>query len=228
MSKKILAAAALAATVLWAKAAKLETMHEGRRAHVYDDKDGAPLRDGYRTRDAMPCKGHPTVGIGCNLDRPNARMRLADVGANYDAVRMGHADLTDEQIDEIFRRDLADVFREVSRYIAGFEGLPEIVQLVLIDMSFNMGMGKLLKFERMLAAVGVSDWREMIREMIDSDWYRGATKARAKSDIELLRQAFYLDDHAQPLTTEERANVAAMAAIALDMTVADGLSPRHA
>lgn len=223
MTRKLAAAAALAASILFAKAAKLETLHEGRRAHVYDDRDGAPLKDGYRTRDSLPCKGHPTVGIGCNLDRPSARVALASVGADYNAVRMGHVDLTDKQIDALFAADLQTAIRQTEQDVPEFDILPEVVQLVLIDMTFNLG--SVARFPRMLEAVRAKNWEWMIREMIDSAWYR-QVRTRATHDIELLRETLEIEEHAHELTEAEREKVLSMVAITLDDTIDDLMASR--
>jgi len=219
MTRKIVAAATVAASLFFAKAARLETLHEGKRAHVYDDKDGSPLREGYRTKDKLPCKGHPTVGIGCNLDRPNARVALASVGADYNAVRMGRVDLTEKQIKALFTLDLSTAIRQVAQDVAGLSDLPESVQLVLVDMTFNCGTVR--KFPKMLEAVSRLDWEGMIREMIDSLWFR-QVPARAKHDIEFLRETLEIEDHAQALDEAERTKVLAMVRLTLDDTI-DGI-----
>lgn len=219
---RLAAAAALAAATLFAKAARLETQHEGRRAHVYDDHDGASLHDGIRDRDGLPCKGHPTVGIGCNLDRGGARFTLGAVGANYAAVRAGHADLTDEQIDRLFEDDLKGAMVEVRALVPDLDELPEAVKLVLFDMTFNMGSVR--GFPRMLAAIERRDWQGMIAEMLDSKWAREDVPTRAKHDVELIRQLLVPDlDPPHELTAEDRAQALALVAIATDQTIAEAL-----
>ena len=66
-------------------ARSLITNHEGKRACVYIDT-----------------RGHPTVGIGYNLDNSGARAAIAAVGADYDKVRAGTQCLTDTQIMRLF------------------------------------------------------------------------------------------------------------------------------
>ncbi len=219
--KRIAAIATIATAVLFAKAAKLETLHEGRRTHVYDNHDGSPIRDGVRARDGAPCIGHPTVGVGCNLDRSGAREALAAAGADYAAVRTGHATLTEAQIDALFRANLEHAMAGLRRTVPSLDELPEVVQLVLLDMSFNMG--SVAGFPRMLQAVRRHDWKRMIAEMVASAWYR-QVPSRAKHDVELVRQQLDVNAHPQPLTSDERAKVLAMIAITTDTTIADLLA----
>jgi GH24 family phage-related lysozyme (muramidase) len=219
--------ATIAATVLFAKAAKLETLHEGLRYHVYDDHDGSPLHDGVRDRDKRPCVGHPTVGIGCNLDRGGARESLAAVGADYDAVRLGHVDLTREQVDILFGMDLQSAMVAVRQLVPELYDLPEPVQLVLVDMTFNMGSVR--GFPRMLAAVRNRDWLGMIREMLDSRWARkgpGGVPARAKHDVELIRTLLVPEQPEHPeLTDEDREQIAALVRVATDESLRETLAP---
>jgi len=194
--------------VFVSKMAKLETLHEARRAHTYLDS-----------------KGHPTVGIGFNLDRFGARSSLRNVGADYEAVREGVIDLTDGQIDALFSSCLSGAIGEARKSVPDLDSLPEVVQLVLVDMTFNMG--SVVKFPRMIAAVERRDWEGMIAEMIDSTWYREDVPTRAKHDIELLREQLNVVPHAQELDDTDRAKILAMVAITNDCTIADVLASRQ-
>lgn len=129
--------------------------HEGRRRHVY-----------------TCTAGHPSVGVGFNLDRPDARARLAAVGADFEAVRSGRADLTEEQVDRLLDVTLAEAITGASGLVAGFADLPETAQAVLVDMVFNLGAAGVRKFRRMLAAVARRDWSAAAAEMEASLWFR--------------------------------------------------------
>jgi GH24 family phage-related lysozyme (muramidase) len=220
--RSVVFAGSMFATVLFAKAARLETQHEGRRAHVYDDDDGSPLDHNIRRKDGKKCIGHPTVGIGCNLDRHGVRSALAAVGADYQAVRLGDADLTDEQIDRLFEGDLTAALTEVQRIFPDLFDLPEVVQLVLVDMTFNCGSVR--GWPGLRREIGRRNWHGMIAEMRDSDWWRGVTRGRAEHDIALIREA--LDLPREPLTDPEREKVMASVAIVLDQTIREELSER--
>ena len=114
---------------LTTSALALETLHEGRRRHVYQDS-----------------KGHPTVGIGFNLDRQDASARFAALGLDYDAVKSGELDLTDAQIDRLTSIDVDDAIASAKALCPSFDTLPEQIRLVLVDQAFNLGKGGLANF----------------------------------------------------------------------------------
>ena len=107
--------------------------------------------EGYR-RHAYKCTaGKVTVGIGRNLTDRGITMDEALWLLNND-IRYCTADLL-----KIFEGQ--------------FEELPENVQLVLIDMRFQLGHGGFRGFKKMITAVQRNDLKEMIRQMKDSKWY---------------------------------------------------------
>jgi GH24 family phage-related lysozyme (muramidase) len=129
--------------------------HEGRRAHVYRDS-----------------KGHPTIGVGFNLDRGDARKVLASVGADYDRVRAGAQDRTDAQIDALLDVALRGAVETVRAALPGFDALKPAQQDALIDMAFNLGSGGFPKFQKMIAALNAGDARTAAAEARDSLWAR--------------------------------------------------------
>lgn len=48
--------------------------------------------------------------------------------------------------------------------------LTEARQAVLISMAFNLGMGGLLRFKKMIAALQALDFQQAAEEMLDSQW----------------------------------------------------------
>ena len=64
-----------------------------------------------------------------------------------------------------------------------FDKLPEDIQHVLTNMSFQLGRPRLSKFKKMIAAVHNEDYREMATQMEDSRWHKQTTN-RANRLIE--------------------------------------------
>ncbi len=108
-------------------------------------------------------RGNQTIGIGYNLSSRGISLAIS-------------RSLFKECRDEVLS-DLVLIFID-----QGFHSFPEQIQMVLFNMRFQMGSGGFRKFKKMIAAVKVYDWQEMIKEMKDSQWYRNYT-TRAKKLI---------------------------------------------
>ena len=120
--------------------------------------------EGYRRFLYKCTAGANTVGIGRNLDSRGVSLDEAMVMLDND-IRLCVA-------------DLPSIFSD-------FDDLPENVKMVLIDMRFQMGYRGFRKFKKMIAAVKVQDWPEMIIQMKDSRWYR-QVPGRAEDLIRMI------------------------------------------
>lgn len=137
-------------------------------------------------------KGHPTVGIGFNLDRADARARLAAVGANYDDVRAGRVNLTQVQITILFEQTIAEATTDAYALVPNFDLLSTARQAVLIDMIFNLGRTGVAQFQNMLAALNRGDYETAASEMENSAW-KQQTGTRATQDVTLMRRGLMCD-----------------------------------
>jgi len=143
--------------------------NEGIRNKVYND----PL-------------GIPTVGIGFNLERSAAEWVMKKIGANYHAVLLGHP-LTDEQVIALFQMNLNEakaICKDVFPCWAHFSANRK---LALVDMAFNLGRPRLVKFKRMIGAVQRADWNTAADEAMDSKWYN-QVKSRGPRVVSLIRE----------------------------------------
>ena len=95
--------------------------------------------------------GKLTIGIGRNIE---------DVG------------ITEEEAFVLLGNDISRVIAELDLNIPAFCNLDEIRKRVLVDMGFNLGIGRLKKFRRMLAALEAGDDAQAAVEMMDSRWAR--------------------------------------------------------
>lgn len=146
--------------------------HEGREAHVYTDTEG-----------------HPSVGVGFNLDRPGAREALAAVGADYDAVRAGQQDLTDAQMDRLRDSDLERARQTVRDNVENFDSLSPSQQDALTDMAYNLGPTGFAGFQKMIEAVENDDWETAAAEMEDSQWAAQVGAERLNDDMDGIQDA---------------------------------------
>jgi|HubBroStandDraft_6_1064221.scaffolds.fasta_scaffold282506_2 hypothetical protein len=83
---------------------------------------------------------NPTVGVGFNLNRSDARDALAKIGAGYDAVRNGTA-LTDQQVSALFAYSFSPIVDEARASLQPFhfDSLSDARRFVICDLIFNLG-----------------------------------------------------------------------------------------
>lgn len=117
------------------------TFRERLRVQVAD-------AEGLRLTAYQDSRGVWTLGWGHNLANPIPRAA---------AILMLEADL------EHAAQDVHD------RLPWSLE-LNEPRRAVLVDMSFNLGIGGLLEFTQMLEAASLKDWTTAAAEMLDSRW----------------------------------------------------------
>lgn len=95
--------------------------------------------------------GKLTIGIGRNIE---------DNG------------LRDDEIEYLFRNDVAAVIGELKAKITFWDKLSPARKRILIDMGFNMGIARLMGFKKMLEAMSREDWKGAVAQMKDSAWWR--------------------------------------------------------
>lgn len=132
----------------------LITLHEGRRATVYRDT-----------------QGHPTVGIGCNLDSDNAAMDLTAVGADIQDVLAG-TPLTESQIDGLLLVQLNRCIYQAQILFPKLDEMPPNAQAVIVDMIFNLGMRGFGLFLKAILALKDGRWNDAADELRNSKWWR--------------------------------------------------------
>jgi len=83
-----------------------------------------------------------------------------------------------EEADAVLEIRLKKIAHELQQRLAFFNDLPLGAQQMLVEMAYQIGVGGLLKFRKMLAALERQDWCEALKEGKDSRWFR-QTPARA-------------------------------------------------
>lgn len=119
--------------------------------------------EGSRLKPYKDSVGKLTIGVGRNLD---------DVGISPD------------EEDLMLNNDINRAVNDLNSHIAWWNTLDEARRLILANMTFNMGISRLLQFHHMLAALQTGDYSKAADEMVDSDWYK-QTGVRA---LELVNQ----------------------------------------
>ena len=120
--------------------------------------------------------GKKTVGIG----------HLCQEGDPEFWKSIGTA-VSDDRVDELFGKDIAWTMVDCRDIVPKFDDMPREIRLILANMVFNLGRGRMLGFKKMLAAVDEQDWSTAADEMHDSKW-RQQVPARAERLIKRMRE----------------------------------------
>ena len=97
-----------------------------------------------------------------------------------------HKPLSRQAVEQIFVDDLADAKNECLHGFSWFPDLTEARQEVIVNMCFNLGMTRLLKFKKFLEAVSLDEYDRAADEMLSSLWAK-QVKSRALELAELMR-----------------------------------------
>lgn len=154
------------------------------------------VREGVCPEPYIDSRGIPTVGIGFNLIKYGARERIESVGADYDGLLKSAGAprankdfcLTPDQMNKLFKGDLADAFKETLDVYPRFEAHPDSVRDVLVDLTFNMGGGKLKEFRRFNQAIDNGNYAQAAEFLRQSKYYE-QTKTRAVANVATLQTA---------------------------------------
>jgi len=123
-------------------------------------------------------EGHLTGGIGHLITDWDEEIYSGPIGTP----------IPEEQVKNWFERDVQQSINDCISLFDNFDKLPEDIQHVLTNMSFQLGKPRLSKFKKMIAAVHDEDYREMALQMEDSRWFK-QTQNRAQRLIDrVIRQ----------------------------------------
>lgn len=126
--------------------------HEGLVLRAYDDATGRVIQPGDTVR------GWPTIGYGRNLTGRG---------------------ITQGEADYLLDNDLATVERELLAGAPWVAGLDPARRLVLLEMSYNLGAGNLLRgWPTFLGHVAAQRYDQAAALMLGSKW-AGQVKSRA-------------------------------------------------
>jgi lysozyme len=129
--------------------------------------------------------GISTIGIGRNLeDRGITDGELMHMNRDLeDVINNG---LTEEEAYYLCINDIKNVEKELVAKKPIVLQLDEARQMCLVDMGFNMGVPRLMKFVNMWEAIEKVDFQWAGEEMLDSRWAK-QVKGRATHLAEVMR-----------------------------------------
>jgi lysozyme len=105
--------------------------------------------EGFMSNIYRDSRGYLTIGYGFNLESIEMPKEVADLWIKFilDSIEV-----------------------KLSKLLNFWSDLNDVRKIVLINMAYNMGIDKLLKFNDMMKALGKKDYIQAEREMDDSLW----------------------------------------------------------
>ena len=144
------------------------------------------VNEGLRTRAYRCPTGFLTIGIGRNLDtNPLTKEELAYVGHNC-----RNKFISNDQAFYLCRNDLKKVRADLDRELPWWRDLSTDRQFVMIDLCFNLGVGKLLGFKRTLQSIATGYYVRAGEQLLQSK-YAKQVGNRAKRNAECLQTGIY-------------------------------------
>tara|TARA_R110002126_G_scaffold191391_1_gene339523 strand:+ start:805 stop:1224 length:420 start_codon:yes stop_codon:yes gene_type:complete len=128
--------------------------------------------EGLETHAYTDTVGKVTIGVGRNID-PN-----------------GGLGLSDDEIDYLLANDVKRVNGELARAFSWYKTVAPARKDAMMDMCFNMGLPRLKKFKKALAAMAMGDYNEAAIEFLDSRW-SSQVGQRAITITDMIRSGEY-------------------------------------
>jgi lysozyme len=122
--------------------------------------------EGMRTKPYHCTAGKLTIGVGRNIE---------EVG------------ITEEEARYLLENDLGRVRDELDQALPWWRTLSDRRQRALANMCFNLGVGRLLKFRKCLAALEAGDYAEAAAQALNSAWAR-QVGARSQRIATMIRE----------------------------------------
>jgi GH24 family phage-related lysozyme (muramidase) len=142
--------------------------------------------EGFDTTVYTDSVGVPTIGVGFNLNNPDARSRIEALGHDFDAVVSGDEDLTFEEVRQLFNEDVQKATADARKVLPNFDELSGNRQQAFVNMIFNLGPTGFRGFKKMIAAIKDEDFETAANEAEDSKWFRQVGN-RARRIVETIR-----------------------------------------
>lgn len=127
--------------------------------------------EGYRKYKYYDTKGFLTIGIGNNLTAKGI--------SESDADKLWPNGMS---LDEALKDLQEEIIKVISYFSSSFpfiNEMDEVRQAVLIDMGYNMGVSKVLRFTKMIGAIEKHNWSLAASEMVNSKWASDVGKKRS-------------------------------------------------
>ncbi|XP_053389275.1 uncharacterized protein LOC128552271 isoform X2 [Mercenaria mercenaria] len=119
-----------------------------------------------------------TIGIGFNLNRPDAKETFKKVlpDVDFDKVKSGEQEITEDEARALFNYDIDNIYVPKAKRLVGedlFNSVPSNVQTALVNAGYR---GDLLRNTAELMKQG--KWEEAVKTYLEQEQYKNADELR--------------------------------------------------
>lgn len=126
--------------------------------------------EGFRNKPYEDTSGFVSIGVGRNLDG------------------LG---LSDEEVMYLLDNDIKRCDKELLRNFRWYADLCRCRQDAMLSLCFNLGISRLLKFKKALAAMEARDYDTAADEFLDSKWATQVGSERVEDIVSMIRTGVY-------------------------------------
>lgn len=127
--------------------------------------------------------GYPTVGIGHLLTKKDPELLQYETGKRWnDKYSMK---ITEARCQELFLADITNVIKDCKTLFPSFDSYAEEIKQIIANMMFNLGLTRLSKFTKFIAAIYALNYKQAAKQMADSTWAKQVPN-RAKRLIDRM------------------------------------------
>lgn len=139
--------------------------------------------EGYDENVYLDTKEIPTTGYGFNIKEPHIAQYIPQ------DVLQGKRALTQPEAESIFSKVYTTAVSDAEQFVGSdvFNKLSPDRKQALIDMSYNLGLTRLNKFQKMRQAIIDNDFNRAGEELLDSKYATEDVPNRAKKNYNLMR-----------------------------------------
>ena len=117
--------------------------------------------------------GYATIGVGVLIDE-----------------RKGGG-ITQEESRYLFRNRLGTKLAQCSNKFEWWQAIDDVRRGVIVCMAYQLGVNGVANFKKMCAALRIRDYNVAAAEMLDSQWAREQTPARANRMAKIMRSGIW-------------------------------------
>jgi len=131
------------------------------------------VHEGLRTTEYRCTAGHRTIGVGYNLDAHNGLPK--DIIGKY---VNGKLTISKEDALNLLDISMQDHWEHLFNRVPWVQNMDVWRQAAMLDLTFNMGIGSLMKFTNTLAFLLQSRYAEAAANLVKSKWATQVQKQR--------------------------------------------------